>query len=122
MSLKMALENVDGNSWNVLSGKTNEMYEVNNHKSNCDCQINFYDGQLYIHCYSCSCKDSAIKWNMCKHIHLVCQFLNRKNDENINTNNIFANFKSNIERDNETTIIVSHLNNSTTPSNHLVPI
>ena len=28
MSLEMVLENVDGKTWNVLSGKTNEMYEV----------------------------------------------------------------------------------------------
>ncbi|KAL4082833.1 hypothetical protein QTP88_029489 [Uroleucon formosanum] len=119
MSLEMVLENVDGNSWNVLSRKTNEMCEVNNLKSNCGCQINCYDCQSCIHCYySCSCIDSAIKWNMCKHIHLVCQFLKR-NVENINSNNIVANFKNNIERDNETTIIVSQLNNSTKPSSQL---
>lgn len=126
MSLEMVLKNVDGKSWNVLSGKTNEMYEVNQLKSNCDCQINCYDCQSCIHCYSCSCIDSTIKWNMCKHIHLVCRFLkktndeNIKNDENINTNNILTNFKNNIERNNETTIIVSQLNNSTKPSNDLV--
>lgn len=39
----MVLENVDSNSWNILSGKTNEMYVMNNLKSNCDCQINCYD-------------------------------------------------------------------------------
>jgi len=65
MSLEMVLENVDHNNWNVLSGKTSEMYEVNNLKSNCDCQINCSDCQSCIHCYSCSCIDSAIKWNMC---------------------------------------------------------
>lgn len=54
---------------------------------------------------------------MCKHIlYLVCQFLKRKNNENINTNNIPANFKNNNEHNNETTIIVSQLNNSTEPS------
>lgn len=52
---------------------------------------------------------------MCKHIHLVCQFLKRKNNENIITNNTLTNF----ERTNETTIIVSQLNNSTKPSNDL---
>jgi hypothetical protein len=74
MSLEMVLKNVEGKSWNVLSEKTNEMYEVNQLKSNCDCQINCYDCQSCIHCYSCSCIDSTIKWNMCKHIHLVCRF------------------------------------------------
>jgi len=49
MFLKMVLENVDGNSWNVLSGKTNAIYEVNNLKSNCDCQINCYDCQSCMH-------------------------------------------------------------------------
>jgi len=52
MSLEMVLENVDHNNWNVLSGKTSEIYEVNNLKSNCDCQINCSDCQSCIHCYS----------------------------------------------------------------------
>ena len=37
-----------------------------------------------MHRNTCSCPDSAIKWNLCKHIHHVCQFFledEKRNDE-----------------------------------------
>jgi len=61
-------------SWDIVSEKYSEMYTMNRLKISCDCQIKCQDCLSCIHCYTCSCIDSAIKWNMCKHIHLVCQF------------------------------------------------
>ncbi|XP_072389603.1 uncharacterized protein [Diabrotica undecimpunctata] len=40
----------------------------------CDCQLICTDCNVCIHKYSCSCLDSAIAWNMCKHIHLLCRY------------------------------------------------
>ncbi|VEN37183.1 unnamed protein product [Callosobruchus maculatus] len=37
--------------------------------------------QICLHQYSCTCIDSCIKWNMCKHVHLIHRFL-KNNDAN----------------------------------------
>lgn len=80
------------------------------------------------HCYTCSCIDSAIKWNMCKHIHLVYQFqYNISNKENNGTstnclsvnNNLNKMLNTEDEHYNETSnIILSQLNNSTITNQH----
>lgn len=54
--------------------------------------------------------DSAIKWNTCKHIHLVCQFLKNRNiivSSELNKENRI----NNVDDENETTTIISQLNN-----------
>jgi len=101
------------------------MYTVNRLKISCECQIQCQDCLSYIHCYTCSCIDSAIKWNMCKHIHLVCQFqYNIGNQENngMLTNCLSVNKNLNNmpntedEHNNETSNILFQLNNSTITS------
>jgi len=69
MSHEMVMKATE-DSWDIVSEKYCEMYTVNRLKTFCDCQIKCQDCLSCIHCYTCSCIDSAIKWNMCKHIHL----------------------------------------------------
>lgn len=83
LSQQSILENEDNNSWNVLSENVNKLYRVNKLEVNCNCQIICEDCHTCIHSYSCSCIDSAIKWNICRHIHLICQFFKNKNKTNI---------------------------------------
>lgn len=60
--------------WEVLSENCEEMYLVQKQETNCkDCQIICLDCNICIHQFQCSCVDSAIKFNMCKHIHLVAR-------------------------------------------------
>lgn len=55
--------------------------------------------------------DSAIKWNIHNNIHLVCQFLKYRN--NIVSSELNKEFGiSNVNNENETSIIISQLNNS----------
>ncbi|KFM70403.1 hypothetical protein X975_24702, partial [Stegodyphus mimosarum] len=35
-----------------------------------------------IHNYICTCIDSSIKWNMCKHIHLICRVKSMNTENN----------------------------------------
>ncbi|KAE9530123.1 hypothetical protein AGLY_011585 [Aphis glycines] len=109
-SLKMSINNAlkDGEGyWNVMASGLNDMYTVNKLKDSCDCQIICDECKTCIHCFSCTCSDSAIKWNFCKHIHLVC--LSEK-VQNINTNTYTKNLME--EKKNETVSIVCQLNNT----------
>lgn len=110
-SLTMPFNNVLENGkdcWNVMANGLDEMYTINKLKNFCDCQIVCGECQTCIHCLTCTCIDSAIKWNLCKHIHLVCQYEILKN-KNINSNSNI-NIHVNNTR-NETDSIVSQLNN-----------
>lgn len=77
MKSEMVLTKAQG-CWEVISTskKPGEGYIIQQVNDNCDCSLICEDCQVCIHKYSCTCVDSAIKWNMCKHIHLVCRFVN----------------------------------------------
>ncbi|VEN56571.1 unnamed protein product [Callosobruchus maculatus] len=60
--------------WQVPSSSTCEIYLVEEQKVNCDCKLTCSSCEAYLHAYSCSCLDNSIRWNMCKHIHLICQY------------------------------------------------
>lgn len=60
--------------WQVASSSRNEIYVVEERVSQCDCKLRCPDCEICLHQYSCTCLDAAIRWNMCKHIHLVCRF------------------------------------------------
>ncbi|KAH1021844.1 hypothetical protein HUJ04_011328, partial [Dendroctonus ponderosae] len=32
----------------------------------------FVANVMHVHRYSCTCLDSSVRWNMCKHMHLIC--------------------------------------------------
>jgi len=64
------------NGWEIKSCSSNnyETYYISEVYVDCECQLICNDCNVCIHRYSCTCIDSAIKWVMCKHIHLVCKF------------------------------------------------
>ncbi|XP_050499982.1 uncharacterized protein LOC126880257 isoform X1 [Diabrotica virgifera virgifera] len=64
-------------TYTVASSSTNEMYTVEEVKLDCTCKLICDECNTCIHHFSCSCLDNSIKWNMCKHIHLVCRYINQ---------------------------------------------
>lgn len=66
---------VDENGWIIPSASSQELYKVEENIENCLCKLLCSECGVCIHRYSCSCLDASIKWNMCKHIHLLCKFL-----------------------------------------------
>lgn len=61
--------------WMVPSVSNNEIYIVEEMQSQCTCKLKCDECGVCIHRYTCTCLDCSIKWNMCKHVHLVCKFL-----------------------------------------------
>lgn len=61
----------NGNGWLVKSGDSDDFHVVTDCNESCNCALRCDDCQCCIHRYKCSCKDSATKWNMCEHIHLM---------------------------------------------------
>jgi len=108
MSTNNVLKDGEG-CWNVMASGHDDMYTVNKLKDSRDCQIVCDECKTCIHCFSCTCIDSAIKWNFCKHIHLVC--LSEK-VQNINTNTYTKNLMEENNKKNETVSIVCQLNNT----------
>ena len=64
----------------IISSKY-EVYYVSRNIENCECKLVCYYCRTCIHQFVCTCIDSSIKWNMCKHIHAVCQHI-INDDEN----------------------------------------
>nr|XP_015839957.1 PREDICTED: uncharacterized protein LOC107398909 isoform X2 [Tribolium castaneum] len=58
----------------VLSSTSKEIYIVEEKRSGCNCKLVCSSCEVCIHAYSCTCLDNSIRWNMCKHIHLVCRY------------------------------------------------
>lgn len=67
--------------WEIPSSSRNEVYIVQTSKLDCDCELICTSCKACLHSYSCTCLDNSIKWNMCKHIHLVCDFLKRSGNQ-----------------------------------------
>ncbi|XP_073979586.1 uncharacterized protein [Rhodnius prolixus] len=67
----------DGDSWVVLlkSNTTVGKHKVTPAHPDCLCKLRCDSCSVCIHAFVCSCPDSSIRWNMCRHIHLVCQAL-----------------------------------------------
>ncbi|KAJ8911225.1 hypothetical protein NQ315_014937, partial [Exocentrus adspersus] len=74
----LVLENGEG--WDIPSSSKNnfELYHIEKIKEVCDCQLICTDCGVCIHKYTCSCIDSSVRWNMCKHIHLLCSYIKEK--------------------------------------------
>ncbi|VEN46173.1 unnamed protein product [Callosobruchus maculatus] len=66
------------NEWLVQSSKCAEQeYIVQKVQENClikDCPIKCCKCKICVHIYKCSCMDSVIKFNICKHIHAVTSY------------------------------------------------
>ncbi|KAB0805099.1 hypothetical protein PPYR_02069 [Photinus pyralis] len=78
MDLKLVMVTEEG--WEVPSALCQDLYKVEARKINCTCKLVCQQCHACIHQYSCSCIDSSVKWNMCKHVHLVCRFLNDRKE------------------------------------------
>ncbi|XP_075224308.1 uncharacterized protein LOC142326071 [Lycorma delicatula] len=73
------------NGWKIQSTTDlKEVYYIKNNISHCNCQLICEECKTCIHKYICSCIDCDVKLNMCKHIHLICHYLN---SEQNNCNN-----------------------------------
>lgn len=74
----------EGSEWLVKSEKadnsTLEMYKINKQES-CGCKLRCNECQFCIHEFTCTCPDRAIRFIMCKHIHLLCSNLKKENEE-----------------------------------------
>lgn len=61
--------------WTVQSSHSDAMYvKIYNvlFLKNCDCSIRCSDCRICIHELGCECYDYAVRYLICKHIHLVC--------------------------------------------------
>lgn len=72
------------NGWNIMSSKNLEMYTIEQYDNKCTCQLSCIECGCCIHKYRCSCIDSVIKWNMCKHIYLLCLLVSKSRDHSQN--------------------------------------
>lgn len=73
LSIKDNMILKEESGWTVASSNGNEMYFVQENNVQCPCKLKCQKCDTCIHKYTCTCVDSTIKWNMCKHIHGVCQ-------------------------------------------------
>ena len=65
-----------------------EVYLVHENDVQCKCNLICVDCDVCVHKYSCTCVDSCIKWNVCKHIHAVYRInkAGRSLQSNVNNN------------------------------------
>ncbi|XP_068085219.1 uncharacterized protein [Anabrus simplex] len=69
----------DNNVWIVQSKHSNELYKIRRmSESLCKCELLCTECETCLHAFTCSCPDSSIKFNMCKHIHLICRVASRE--------------------------------------------
>ncbi|XP_072375185.1 uncharacterized protein [Diabrotica undecimpunctata] len=66
-----------GNTFTVPSMSSTELYYIQRDVESCLCTLKCEDCGICIHEFYCTCMDSSIKFNMCKHIHAVAQSLKR---------------------------------------------
>ncbi|XP_068083236.1 uncharacterized protein [Anabrus simplex] len=64
----------------VVLTKGKETYFVQENICNCNCKLVCEECSACIHQYTCTCVDSSIKWNMCKHIHSICLLRRSQNE------------------------------------------
>nr|XP_015918035.2 uncharacterized protein LOC107447601 [Parasteatoda tepidariorum] len=100
------------NEYLVTSSDGKDMYVISKNKENCLCHLKCNECNECIHSYVCSCVDSAIRWNMCKHIHFLCMNKDEKhNAENLDIPKLDAFLSNNLvmNDDNEQDVLVNEL-------------
>ena len=83
-SLKHSTEEIvfDGTLWKMQSASRNEVYKIGEREQlHCKCDLEHTECKVCTHAYACNCPDSAIKFNMCKHIHAVSRKINERCEE-----------------------------------------
>lgn len=85
LDLKLVVKTETG--FEVPSASKNEIYLIQERQPSCTCKLICTECQICLHYYSCTCIDSCIRWNMCKHIHLIQRFLknNSVTEQDVNT-------------------------------------
>ncbi|ERL94932.1 hypothetical protein D910_12204, partial [Dendroctonus ponderosae] len=74
-----SVSEVSSGIWQIMTASVaNNIYTVCENRSGCDCQLHCDECECCIHTYSRDCIDGSIRWNMCKHVHLVCRFLQQR--------------------------------------------
>lgn len=75
-SMKVHLDKITqtDTGWQTQSPTSVNIHVIQEIKKDCQCKLICTDCNTCLHQYSCSCVDSSINWNMCKHIHAVCRF------------------------------------------------
>uniref|UniRef100_T1JDB6 C2H2-type domain-containing protein n=1 Tax=Strigamia maritima TaxID=126957 RepID=T1JDB6_STRMM len=73
MIYKDGLEEGTQGYWLVQSSSYPTIWYEVKFSQSCDCHLKCNHCKKCIHTYSCTCIDFSIKFNMCKHIHFVCQ-------------------------------------------------
>lgn len=91
MALDLNLITPCEKGWNVASEKKIDLYLVRQVKDYCECSLICSDCNAYSHKFLCSCHDSSIKYNMCKHIHLLCRSL--RSEVQVQTRIVSGNIK-----------------------------
>lgn len=66
-----------------------EIYFIQETSKMCDCKLICTDCLICIHNFTCSCIDSSIKYNICKHIHLLTKW--RKENPEYGTEDVYIN-------------------------------
>jgi len=71
------ISSITNKLWSVVSGSKKDIaYEVTKINNTCPedlCSLKCKPCNICIHMYVCTCLDSIIRLNMCKHIHAVCR-------------------------------------------------
>lgn len=57
----------------LVTSNDKKTYRVVRNITKCNCKMYCSDCHTCIHKYLCTCSDNAVEWNMCRHIHAVCQ-------------------------------------------------
>lgn len=83
--------------WIVPSTSGKELYVIEESQTECFCQLVCGQCSACIHQFTCSCLDNSVKWNMCKHVHLVGRFIKQNpisstTEENFSGNYVFMIF------------------------------
>ncbi|KAJ8975913.1 hypothetical protein NQ317_007756 [Molorchus minor] len=73
------LEVEQGKAWTISSSKGDDIYTIEILNKLCKCDLKCLECNACIHSYICSCPDSAVRWNMCKHVHFLCIYLQKQN-------------------------------------------
>ncbi|CAG9761475.1 unnamed protein product [Ceutorhynchus assimilis] len=68
------IQSEDG--WEVVAQSEKKIYQIQKQETYCeDCPLICKPCNVCLHQFQCSCLDSAVKYNICKHIHFVARFI-----------------------------------------------
>jgi len=77
MSVSLITEMEEYLTWEAHSADGKNIYHISQLNKLCpyNCSISCADCHICIHMFSCNCPDALIRATICKHVHLLVQFL-----------------------------------------------